>query len=89
MFEKSVPEAERHPKPPELTKEQEKAFKDSIKDLKPKEKKERTKVIKDERVTADIVRGAGRMFLCRFAAGCPYRCRKRIGLHIRDVVLIP
>ena len=37
--------------PPELTKEQEKAFKDSIKDLKPKEKKDRTKVFKDERVT--------------------------------------
>ena len=51
VFEKSVPEAERHPKPPELTKEQEKAFKDSIKDLKPKEKKDRTKVFKDERVT--------------------------------------
>ncbi len=51
VFEKSVPEAERHPKPPELTKEQEKAFKESIKDLKPKEKKDRTKVFKDERVT--------------------------------------
>jgi hypothetical protein len=51
VFEKSVPEAERHPKPPELTKDQEKAFKDSIKDLKPKEKKERTKVFKDERIT--------------------------------------
>jgi len=51
VFEKSVPEAERHPKPPELTKEQEKAFKDSIKDLKPKDKKDRTKVFKDERVT--------------------------------------
>jgi hypothetical protein len=33
VFEQAVPDAERHPKPPELTKEQEKAFKDSIKDL--------------------------------------------------------
>jgi MYXO-CTERM domain-containing protein len=49
VFEESVPEAERHPKPPELTPEQEKAFKDSIKDLKPKEKKEREKVFKAER----------------------------------------
>jgi MYXO-CTERM domain-containing protein len=49
VFEESVPEAERHPKPPELTKEQEKIFKDSIKDLKPKEKKEREKVFKAER----------------------------------------
>jgi len=51
VFEQSVPEAERHPKPPELTKEQEKAFKDSIKDLKPKEKREREKVFKAERAT--------------------------------------
>jgi hypothetical protein len=51
VFEQSVPEAERHPKPPELTKEQEKAFKDSIKDLKPKERREREKVFKTERAT--------------------------------------
>jgi hypothetical protein len=51
FFEQSVPDAERHPKPPELTKEQEKAFKDSIKDLKPKEKREREKVFKTERTT--------------------------------------
>lgn len=51
VFEQSVPEAERHPKPPELTKEQDKAFKDSIKDLKPKEKREREKVFKAERAT--------------------------------------
>jgi MYXO-CTERM domain-containing protein len=51
VFEQSVPEAERHPKPPELTKEQEKAFKDSIKDLKPKEKREREKTFKEERAT--------------------------------------
>jgi MYXO-CTERM domain-containing protein len=51
FFEESVPEAERHPKPPELTKDEEKAFKESIKELKPKEKKERLKVLKDERAT--------------------------------------
>jgi hypothetical protein len=51
VFEQSVPDAERHPKPPELTKEQEKTFKDSIKDLKPKDKRERTKVFKEERAT--------------------------------------
>jgi MYXO-CTERM domain-containing protein len=49
VFELSVPDAERHPKPPELTKEQDKAFKDTIKDLKPKEKREREKVFKQER----------------------------------------
>jgi MYXO-CTERM domain-containing protein len=51
VFEQSVPDAERHPKPVELTKDQEKVFKDSIKDLKPKEKHEREKVFKAERVT--------------------------------------
>jgi MYXO-CTERM domain-containing protein len=51
VFEQSVPDAERHPKPPELTKDQEKVFKDSIKDLKPKEKREREKVFKAERIT--------------------------------------
>jgi hypothetical protein len=51
VFEQSVPDAERHPKPPDLTKEQEKTFKDTIKDLKPKEKREREKVFKAERIT--------------------------------------
>jgi MYXO-CTERM domain-containing protein len=51
VFEQSVPDAERHPKPPELTKEQDKAFKETIKDLKPKEKREREKVFKAERAT--------------------------------------
>jgi MYXO-CTERM domain-containing protein len=51
VFEQSVPDAERHPKPPELTKEQEKAFKETIKDLKPKEQREREKVFKAERAT--------------------------------------
>ncbi len=51
VFEQSVPDAERHPKPPELTKEQDKAFKDSIKDFTPKEKHEREKVFQQERIT--------------------------------------
>jgi MYXO-CTERM domain-containing protein len=50
VFEQSVPEAERHPKPPELTKDEEKAFKETIKELKPKEKLERTKTFKEERI---------------------------------------
>lgn len=50
-FEQSVPEAERHPKPPALTKDEEKAFKESIKDLKPKEKRDREKMFKQERTT--------------------------------------
>jgi len=51
VFEQSVPEAERHPKPPALSKDEEKAFKETIKDLKPKEKKERTKLFQEERAT--------------------------------------
>ncbi|RYZ09368.1 MAG: DUF2330 domain-containing protein [Myxococcales bacterium] len=50
-FEQSVPEAERHPKPPALTKEEEAAFKESIKELKPKEKRDREKMFKQERIT--------------------------------------
>ncbi|MDF3071553.1 MAG: hypothetical protein K0R38_7154 [Polyangiaceae bacterium] len=50
-FEQSVPDAERHPKPPALTKEEEAAFKESIKELKPKEKRDREKMFKQERVT--------------------------------------
>jgi hypothetical protein len=51
VFEESVPEAERHPKPPELSKDEEKSFKESIKALKPKEKREREKLFKEERAT--------------------------------------
>jgi MYXO-CTERM domain-containing protein len=51
FFEESVPEAERHPKPPELSKDEEKAFKETIKELKPKEQKERLKVLREERAT--------------------------------------
>jgi hypothetical protein len=51
VFEQSVPLAERRPKPPELTPEQQAAFKESIKSLTAKEKRERTKVFNDERAT--------------------------------------
>jgi MYXO-CTERM domain-containing protein len=50
-FEQSVPDAERHPKPPALTKDEEKAFKESIKELKPKEKRAREELFKQERAT--------------------------------------
>ncbi|HEY6079559.1 MAG TPA: DUF2330 domain-containing protein [Polyangiaceae bacterium] len=51
VFEESVPDAERHPKPPELTKDEQKVFKESIKALKPKEQREREKLFKQERAT--------------------------------------
>jgi hypothetical protein len=51
VFEKRVPEAELHPKPPELDKEQLKAFRETLKALKPKERLEREKTFKQERVT--------------------------------------
>ncbi len=56
-FELSVPDAERHPKPPALTKEEEAAFKESIKELKPKEKRDREKMFKQERITVVENRG--------------------------------
>ncbi|HVJ14580.1 MAG TPA: DUF2330 domain-containing protein, partial [Polyangiaceae bacterium] len=51
VFEKSVPEEERNPEPPALTKEEEDAEKAMLKELKPKERKERKKVIDEERKT--------------------------------------
>jgi hypothetical protein len=51
VFEQSVPEAERRPKPPELTKDEEKIFKETLKGLKPKEQREREKTFKEERAT--------------------------------------
>jgi MYXO-CTERM domain-containing protein len=51
VFEQTVPDAERHPKPPELPKDQEKAFKETLKGLKPKEKKEHEKAFKQDRIT--------------------------------------
>lgn len=51
VFEKQVPEAERNPKPPELTKEEKEARKLELKELKPKERKEREKQMDEERRT--------------------------------------
>jgi hypothetical protein len=54
IFEKSVPEAERNPKPPELTKEEKEARKNELKELKPKERKEREKQMDEERRTVAL-----------------------------------
>ncbi|HET9958852.1 MAG TPA: DUF2330 domain-containing protein [Polyangiaceae bacterium] len=51
VFEKSVPEAERNPKPPALTKEEKDAQQELVKELKPKERKERLKTMEEERKT--------------------------------------
>ncbi|HWA78303.1 MAG TPA: DUF2330 domain-containing protein [Polyangiaceae bacterium] len=51
VFERSVPEAERKPKPPELTKEEKKEQAEALKELKPKERKERIKMAQEERET--------------------------------------
>jgi len=51
VFERDVPEAERNPKPPELTKEEKEARKAELKELKPKERKEREKMLEEERRT--------------------------------------
>jgi len=51
VFEQSVPKEERNPKPPELTKEEKDAFKESVKELKPKERKEKEKQAKLDRET--------------------------------------
>ncbi|MFZ5894438.1 MAG: DUF2330 domain-containing protein [Myxococcota bacterium] len=54
VFERSVPEAERNPKPPELTKEEKEARKNDLKDLKPKERREREKQMDEERKTVAL-----------------------------------
>ncbi len=51
VFEKSVPEEERNPEPPALTKDEEAAQKEALKELKPKERKEREKLAEEERKT--------------------------------------
>lgn len=50
-FEESVPKAERNPKPPALSKEEKAAQDAELKLLKPKERKERLKLINEERQT--------------------------------------
>jgi MYXO-CTERM domain-containing protein len=51
VFEQSVPEEEKNPKPPPLSKEELDAKKAEYKELKPKERKERQKQFEDERNT--------------------------------------
>jgi hypothetical protein len=50
-FEQAVPEEERNPKPPELTKEEKELQDAELKPMKPKERKAREKQIKEERQT--------------------------------------
>jgi MYXO-CTERM domain-containing protein len=54
VFERQLPEDEREPKPPELTKEEKDARKAELKELKPKERKEREKQLDEERKTIAV-----------------------------------
>ena len=49
VFELSVPEEEKHPKPPELSKEEKEQYKEEWKELKPKERKEKEKDLEETR----------------------------------------
>jgi hypothetical protein len=49
LDEKTVPEADRFPEPPEETDEEKEAFKEELKEMKPKERKEAKKQREDER----------------------------------------
>lgn len=51
VFEAALPESERNPEPPELTKEEKEAQAAELKALKPKERKERERQLKEERQT--------------------------------------
>lgn len=51
VFEEAIPEEERNPEPPELSEDEEKAQKAELELLKPKERREREKQIKEERQT--------------------------------------
>jgi MYXO-CTERM domain-containing protein len=51
IFERSVPNEEKHPPVPPLSKEEEAAEKAMLKELKPKERKEKEKALKEERKT--------------------------------------
>lgn len=57
VFEKSLPEDVRNPAPEELTDEQKEAQKAELKALKPKERREREKLIQDERQTVASRKG--------------------------------
>ncbi len=54
VFEQNLPEAERNPKPPELSKEEKDARKAELKELKPKERKQREKQLDEERTTVAV-----------------------------------
>jgi MYXO-CTERM domain-containing protein len=49
VFERSVPDEEKNPKPPELTKDEKDLDKEILKPLKPKERRERQKMMEDDR----------------------------------------
>jgi len=49
LDEKTVPEAERFPEPPEETEEEKEAFKEELKEMKPKDRKDAKKAREDER----------------------------------------
>lgn len=51
VFEQSVPKDEKQPKPADLTKEEEAAFKEAVKELKPKERKAKEKQALEDRKT--------------------------------------
>lgn len=56
VFEKAVPEDEKNPKPPELTDEQKAADKEMLKPLKPKERRQRMKELKEDRQRVAVVK---------------------------------
>jgi hypothetical protein len=49
VLELSVTDEEKHPKPPELTKEEKESYKEEWKELKPKERKEKQKALEEDR----------------------------------------
>ncbi len=51
VFERSVPDEEKHPPVPALSKEEEAAQKAMLKELKPKERKDKERALKEERKT--------------------------------------
>jgi hypothetical protein len=56
VFEISVPEEEKNPEPPELTKEEKESYKEEWKELKPKERKEKQKALEEDRKRVAVVK---------------------------------
>jgi MYXO-CTERM domain-containing protein len=56
VFELSVPEEEKNPEPPELTKEEKESYKEEWKELKPKERKEKQKALEEDRKRVAVVK---------------------------------